>query len=384
MRPWCSPSPCAWRFSGASTPDAQSGGRLFSSQSPLARAIEALPSLDRTSLERFALFELWDRGTAYGSASLLMVEQYPAVGVGIGSYHELFPDYSYVLTGMRPNFDNAQSWYRHLLAEMGIAGSLGWIAWVVLFAALLVTTHAEGANELPAAALKGSFVAIAAICAVSMPTQNAAVSITFWPLAFWYLMLVPESQGLARLRKGRLASRGWAWIAVWLVVLGCAGGTAYVGWKDLRPPYRALWANWDYPYGLYNLEKPPVGEPFRWTKQLAVDVFPVPASERDTWLKLTFWIHHPDAAEHPVEVKIWRKDPDKERLIVDMRLSDDEPVTRYVKVPPLPHPRMMLETWVSRTWTPAAFGGSDTRQLGLALADWTFVRVPPRRAVLIR
>ncbi len=358
-------------------------GRLFSIESPLARTVDSLPSLTKPSLTKFALSELWDRLGPFGSVSLLMVEQHPAVGVGIGSFHQLLPDYAYILTGVRRVFDNAQSWYRHLLAELGIVGSLGWLTWVAMFAVMLVRTSGEGARDLPAGALKGTFVAIAAVSAVSMPTQNAAVSITFWAFAFWYLLLIPEVESFGRLQLGRLASRGWAWVALWLVVLGCVAGTIYVGWKDLRPPYRALWANWDYAYGFYDLERPGNGEPFRWTRQHAVAVFPA-SSTREAWLKLTFWVHHPDVAENAVEVKIWRKDPDRERLIIDMQLHDSSPVTQYVKVPPVPHPRMMLETWVSRTWTPAALGQADQRELGLGVADWTFVDTPPVGAMVIR
>ncbi|MEP7309494.1 MAG: hypothetical protein ABJA98_28650 [Acidobacteriota bacterium] len=45
--------------------------------------------------------------------------------------------------------------------------------------------------------------------------------------------------------------------------------------------------------------------------------------------------------------------------------------------------RIMLETWVSRTWTPRDHGQADTRMLGLAVDDWTFVLMPPPGAVII-
>jgi len=44
---------------------------------------------------------------------------------------------------------------------------------------------------------------------------------------------------------------------------------------------------------------------------------------------------------------------------------------------------MMLETWVDRTWRPAEFGQNDTRELGIAIADWTFVDAPPPGAAVI-
>ena len=112
----------------------------------------------------------------------------------------------------------------------------------------------------------------------------------------------------------------------------------------------------------------------------------MPCSARPRpYLKLTFWIHHPDADKHPVEVRIWRKDPSGSGKIIDIRLHDGTPVTAYVHVPPGGHfdHMMMLETWVSRTWTPSANGGTDTRNLGLGIDDWTFVEKPPPGAMVI-
>lgn len=354
-------------------------GTRWSSQSPAKRTIDSLPSMSRTSLARFAREDLWDRGAPYGSTSVQMVLRSPAAGIGIGTYHEMLPDYAYILTGVRRNFDNAQSWYRHELAELGLAGSLGWLAWFVMFVALLFTTGGEGATYLSAGAVKGALTAIGVVSLVSMPTQNAAVSLTVWTFAFWYLTLIPASQGFERLQRSPVASKTWAWIILWLLVLGCVGATLYQGWRHLRPAYRAIEAEWNYAYGFYDVERSPDLQLYRWTKQSAVAVF----AGQKPWLKLTFWVHHPDVSEDPVRVRIWRKDPDRNRLIIDTSLRDSGPVTQYVRVPEVGR-HMMLETWVSRTWRPADRGLKDARDLGLGIAQWTFVYEPTDGAVIIR
>ena len=280
-----------------------------------------------------------------------MLKQFPITGVGVGGFYELFPDYAYVLTGYRAVFDNAQSWYRHQLAELGVVGSLGWLWWVGTFGWLLVTRRVDENNRFEAGVVKGALVAMAVVSLVSMPTQLAPITLTVWVFAFWYLSLsqnVPNGWPLDRW------TRGWMpWLIVWLVAIGFVADTYRIGRTALRPPYRALFADWTYARGFYDLQNPNGSEPFRWTSDNAVFVFPTTAH----YLKLTFSVHHPDAAARPVDVRIWRKD----QRIVSVTVQDKMPVTWYVRVPTdHDHPRMMLETWVSRTWRPSDYGQKTT------------------------
>ena len=61
---------------------------------PLRRTLASLPSFNRESLVNFVKVDLYDRHAPYGSASMAMLRQFPASGVGIGTYNLLFPDYS--------------------------------------------------------------------------------------------------------------------------------------------------------------------------------------------------------------------------------------------------------------------------------------------------
>ena len=344
-----------------------------------ARIRKTLPSTSLASLKHFAV-EMWNRND-YGAAATRMIREFPLVGVGIGTFPTLAVDYGSLSSGTWLTPDNAQNWYRHQLAEMGVVGSLGWIVWLAMLIPFVVRSRGSGATHLMTGALKGTLIGVALVSLVGMPTENTAAALTVLVFLFWLFTAVDPAFALAHAGGETVAAaqpRRARWVAAWLIVALFVSSTAYVGWSDLRPPYRALRFNWEYVVGLYGLERGSGGGLFRWTTQEAVDVFP--ASNR--YLKLRFWIHHPDAAKHPIEVKIWRKDPSREQLIVDTRLNSGTPVTAYVRVPK-DHGRMMLETWVSRTWKPSSYGQKDTRTLGLAIDDWTFVDKPPPGATVI-
>ena len=71
------------------------GGVSLRTQGVVDRVRTALPSASRQSMLDFARYQLWDRNGPYGTASLQMIADSPVVGVGLGSFHTLFPDYSY-------------------------------------------------------------------------------------------------------------------------------------------------------------------------------------------------------------------------------------------------------------------------------------------------
>ena len=106
--------------------------------------------------------------------------------------------------------DNAQNWYRHQLVENGLIGSVGWILWVVLFGWFVMSARAPQPTRFAATIVKGMLVALAVVSLVGMPTQNVAVTITLWTLAFWYLALVgvpgPVSTPVAKVRQGQPVS----------------------------------------------------------------------------------------------------------------------------------------------------------------------------------
>lgn len=336
----------------------------------LSRLRESRPAMTWPAIRLYAEHNLWNRFGPFGTASVQMVRDFPVVGIGVGSFHHVFPDYAYRITGDRFFFENAQSWYRHHLAELGILGSLGWLTWCVLLIDLLIRRPKNAARSLTEGALKGTLVAIGLICAVTMPTQVAAVSLSVWMFAFWYLQSGPVPEQ----RVGRIGSPSRrVWTGVWGLALIYAAATAWVGYSKLRPPHRAIAADWHYISGYSNPETRDDGTKFSWMGNRSVDVFPI----EGRWLRLRVSGGPPDVAERPSRLQIWARN----RRIVDEQRTSSDGETWYVEAPPPGPKRMMIEIHVSRTWRPDS---GETRDLGIAVDAWSFVASPPPGARVIR
>lgn len=335
--------------------------------SPIARVTSSFAP--RWSLEWVseAASKLQSRD-GYGTVSSVVIREFPYVGIGVSAFNGMVPIYAWkVFHGYLPP-DNAQNWFRHQLAELGVIGSLGWMLWVAWFLWLLAFGRPKSGRPLTTGVLRGVLVGFGLISLVGVPGQDVAVVFTFWALAFWFLALLEPGY---REALGRRVVRPAWWIVMWLTVLGFAVATAYVGWTDLRPPVRAAAADVDYSYGFY---PPQEGQTFRWAAKQAVEVLPTPSDRR--WLQVKIWVERLNLARKPVGVRVWTD----RHLIVRAQLSSVDPVTRYFKVPD-GHSRVMLETWVSRTLRPRAFGVDDDRELGL-IVDWHFLDALPPGAVV--
>ena len=307
---------------------------------------------------RATLRELWTRN-GYGLVAARMIREHPLVGVGVGSFNTLLADAAYRLGFSALSADNAQNWYRHQLAELGVAGSLGWILWTVSFAWLLARNHGRPEDRAKVAAAKGAVVGLAVSSLVGMPTQHPAVAVTFIVIMFWGLKLIvdPESWHPSAVSRWQAAA-GTLALAVFI------GGTAYAARHDLRPPYRALVADWDFTYGFY--ESPTM---WRWTAGRAVEVF----QPKDRWLKLVIG-DGPDATpDRPLGVKVWR---DRD-LVLDLHRTNGAPDTYYLAAPS-GHNRMLIEIAVSRTMREV--NDRQNRERGVAVEQWTFVDRPPAGA----
>jgi hypothetical protein len=332
---------------------------------PVERVRGTLPGLSAGAVRDFAV-EMWNRNR-YGPAATAMIRQYPFSGVGVGGFHLLVSDFAALSSpggGLPP--DNAQNWYRHQLAELGLLGSLGWIVWVVGFAVFVLRRRA---SSPPAAwTVRGMLLAFAMISLLGMPGQDLSVSITFWTLAFWYVSLAgipPTPTPAAAWRDPPYRAHSWAIIGA--IVVAHAAGTAHLAASSLRVPARAQRAGWPYSYGFYWPEPDGSGGEYRWAERRAVAVIDVSGR----WLALTVWVNHLDIGARPVDTKAWVDG----HLVVDTRLVSTEPVTKYVRVPE-GEERVLVETRVSRVIKPSNFGVPDDRELGL-LVQWRFMTTPP-------
>jgi len=310
-----------------------------------------VPSMDWASV-RETMRELWDRD-GYGSSALTMIREYPAVGVGIGCFHLLAHDFQLATRGISIPPDNAQNWFRHQFAELGLIGSVGWMAWCLVFASelrrMLIT------KQWIAVALAGPILGFTLASLLGMPSQDAAVTLTFWVLVFW----CGVTGGVTTEDEPRRMSKV-AWLFMFLLVAGYGIGRTMA--SDLRPPFRSARFGFPYSYGVYS-----EGPNQVWTAEHGVTVL----DATQDWLKLTVWVSHPDADQKPVSVDVWI---DRDHVIND-RVRRGERIYRHVRVPK--SRRFVLEAKVDRTFRPSEHGqSSDDRDLGLAM-KWEFVERPP-------
>jgi hypothetical protein len=362
------------RFASVAAATAAAGGLMFilasadvAAVGPLRRLWFSIPSFSAESLQAVAQENLWTRN-GYGTASAAMIRGFPWFGVGVGSFQSLLPEFS-AQVGVTLPPDNAQNWYRHQLAELGIVGSLPWIIWVVAFGFFVLGRH----TGMPAVGwtARGVILAFAAISFVGMPGQDAIVAITFWTMAFWYVRLV----GVAP--PTPLKPSSWAVIAVALAIF--TAGTLHAAANELRVPVRAQRGGWPYSYGLYADEPDGQGGKQRWTGRRAVAVFPASSQ----WMALTVSVDHraisprttvapvSRAPTRPVDAKVWCNG----ELVLEKRLTTTAPETQYVRVPDGDR-WVLLETWVNRILSPRDFGVPDDRELGMMIM-WSFVDQPP-------
>jgi O-antigen ligase len=327
---------------------------------PLRRIKSLLPDLSTSSLKS-AGWELWARN-GYGLAAVAAIRDSPFPGVGVGSFHLLSPVYAKVATGARLPYDNAQNWYRHQLAELGILGSAGWAAWVALFAGRLLRrppADVPRTRYLPAAY---AVVGLGAASMLGMPGQSLHVTLAFWTLAFWVLLLSepPSRQTTAVDPPGD--KRSWPLAAALVLAIALAAATVNAGIGPMRPPFRASRFDQGFRYGLHRPLQGPAGT--TRTTAHAVEVARAPTS----WMQLIIWVEHPDADARPVAVRVWR---DHERII-DRSVPRGVPLTRYVSVPGGDR-RFVFEASVDRTFQPSAGKGPE---VGLNVS-WQFVNTRP-------
>ena len=345
-----------------------------SSTGPAERLRELLPPPSFESAQGLAR-TLWNRGW-YGPAADLMIREHPFVGVGIGGYHPLVDQYSR-RAGWPAPFDNAQNWYRHHLAELGLIGSIPWILWVILFTGFLLRTRGTGEQRFPAAVVRGPLVALGIVSLLGVPAQSPVVTLTFWTFAFWFIRLAGSS-GVRAFPLASAASDRLRWAAVMAVVTLYAAGTFCVAYVDLRVPYRAARGTdrrtWDdaysYNYGIDDQHDVGFTDDHRRTGKRAWFTVNYPRGQGRgrLRLKLSAWLEHPDAPSLPVKAKIWTYGRE---LVLNAKRWDGSRITRFVDIRE-GHHAVVVETWVERTWRAPGREGTEIDDRGMTLA-WEWV-----------
>jgi hypothetical protein len=314
------------------------------SPSPLQRVFDRLPRPEAEDMSRFA-DEMWTR-FGYGTAAASIARDHPLTGVGIGAFHVVFNDYLHRETGETLPPDNAQNWWRHQIAELGVAGAVPSIAISALLIALIWNggTYAEPFGSTTVLRLMLTGVGLASLLGV--PTQHPATWISFVTLLFWLLALYLRTDA-----KPNVVAPGW-WTAALVLALAVAVGQAISARGNLRVPERALWTGAAFRYGF----APPEGisqyGDLRWMGRHAVQVLPV---ER-RWLQLALWPPSSKLSAGP-SLDVW---VNGRHIIRDAPITA-APVIYYIQTPE------------SREWVMVELDVSeaidDDRALAIAM-DW--------------
>ena len=323
-------------------------------------ALELIPGFGDQSVAASLRELLWER-FGYGPAAVSMIMDHPWAGVGVGSFNTLVNDFSVALNARRLAFDNAQNWYRHLMAELGVLGSIPWLAWCVILAMMLLARTPADRDRFAIGVLRATLVGFGMLSMLGVPGQSLPVVLTLWTFVFWFMAV----QGSAVEQTDSRAPRGLSrfWIAALVLVAAHATITFADARGDLRPRNRAIRFGWEYAQGIGDLERSTDGTPGRrWTERRAITQVPV----KGRVLKFVAWLDHPDANDNPVHVKVWADS----RLVFEGDLKRPPSIVS-LDIPATPgQTHLLLETEVSRVWWPRAYGQRDPRQLGLSIRDW--------------
>jgi hypothetical protein len=297
----------------------------------------------------------------YGPTALEMIREYPLTGVGIGSYHQLAPDYVRRRANEAMAFDNAQNWWRHEAAELGLLGALPLFVWSGLIAWRVLAWRSRPEARVAATVTRGLLLAIGLCSVTQMPTQSPVVLLWFFMLVAWLPRLLEPPR--------RLATKGAANGVIQRIInrhvltalaITYAAGHLVLARGPLAVAERAKTFGREYVVGAYGAEPMEGGGGlFRWTDGRSRFVWPA----RTRWFVIQIWAHHPDIAANPVRVTITTPCG----LLLDQTLKTTSRLSVGVV---LPEGLRALDATVtvSRTWQPAAYGEADARHLGVAIA----------------
>jgi O-antigen ligase len=206
---------------------------------PVARLVASLPLDDPKGL---AYEALWRRD-GYGLAAIRAIREQPWTGVGVGAFSDLSSYYHRLETNARLPADNAQNFWRHMVAERGVLALPAVVMMTLVTVQLLLAAPRTAA--LPVWVLKGAVTGLGLVSVFGMPTQNATLSVTAASLIAWLYAHVVEERDVRSMTTLKPA----AIIAVWLLAVGGATVDALMARQVLRPAWRAVRVGDLYTYG---------------------------------------------------------------------------------------------------------------------------------------
>ena len=293
--------------------------RDYQSSSALGRAFARVPRLEAGELRRF-VDELWNRFD-YGPAASEMIREHPLTGVGVGAFHVIAPDYIYRASGgyRRVGSDNAQNWWRHQVAELGVIGALPSIALSLMLAWLLMRGEPREEAAGISTVLRGVLVGVGLASLFGVPTQHPATALSLATV----LCFFGRSIQVAVRDEQKRVSRGW-WLVVFTVAAATAIGQSVTAARGLRVAHRAVTFGLPYEYGFSPVEGLSDYGEMRWMHPHATRV--VRADAR--WYQLTFWHPRPKSPD-AVSVSIALDG----RVVLEREIRGPEPVSVFLQAP---------------------------------------------------
>jgi hypothetical protein len=291
---------------------------------------------------------------------MLMIRDSPLAGVGFGMYHGLVSGIGRMLNIMLPP-DNAQNWLRHQIAELGLIGAAGWIAWCVLFTAALIVPRRSDPGTIWIVRLILLVFGLASL--LGMPGQDPMMGLTFWVFAFWYARLRGAPADVRPL-AGRTLVAGAVLLAVF------AAQSIIVSAGHLRPVERARTEGLHYSYGYGPAATAGALAGFRVVDRRAVTL----VAPEAPWMLVTLRLAEQARQLSDVRVAV------NERVVLKAQLTPGVPFTGVVDLAGITD-TMVLETRATADgrW-PLSFDPSSD-----VLMKWEFAPdVPPRFKVVRR
>ena len=285
----------------------------------------------------------------YGQAAHQIIGDYPLTGVGIGTYQHVAADYRRREHNERLSFDNAQNWWRHQAAELGLLGALPLFAWSALLAWQVVFGRSRSDRPFDATVVRGLLLALGICSIVQVPTQTPVVLLWFFVFVAWLPHLLTGSPAPA--------PRG-SHLAALVLAIAYAAGHLLLARGPLAVTERARTFNFPYVVGAYPVERTETGSTFRWTREEARFIWPASTP----WFVIDLWAHHPDIGQNPVTVTVATPC----QTLLEQSLTDPERVTIGLFVPD-GLSSVDATVRVSRTWQPSAYGEADSRRLGVGI-----------------
>ena len=320
------------------------GLRSSDPNNPLARLMEGLPG-ETGGLATIA-HQLWERG-GYASVTARMLADYPWTGIGVGTFPLLAREVGVVTLAISILGDNAQNWWRHQIAELGLLGAIPAVALSIGILSMLVAGTPVGTHRRSVTVIRGTVLGVGLVCLVGVATQHPALFLTFVTIVFWLGALLETPP--------RPLAPG-PWWGVFALALFVVAGQMSDATNDLRVPHRALKYNFTYGYGFSEPEPDPVLGMTRHTRTHAVGVI----EAEHAYFRVTLIVPQATTAQ-PVQVRLWRA----RNLILDQRVSSSEPIVRFIGVV-AGDDQLMIELDVSRAaadGTGLTFAGTWLREI---------------------